>query len=302
MEDIVHRWEWRAFGARFPTAEHAFDELSPLGEPQITEETYLLGNDAVNVKIRFDLLDVKTLLEVDGNGLELWDPKLKTEFPIAASDVAAVHDVWGRATPRMDRDTYTMRQFLEELIAPDPDLSIAEVRKERVRYSVEGCMAELTSISVGDRSTRTVAVEYEDPEAVWAVVQKLGLAGYVNASYGHGLNCLLGKSPVRYGVIDIGTNSVKFHIGEEHPDRSWTRVVDRAAVTRLGEGLDETGEIQPEPLERTIRAVVEMVEEARSSGALAVAAVGTAALRLAANSQLAIDSIRERSGAEVQVV
>ena len=285
-----------------PAAEQVVGELNPVGEPQLTEETYLLGDEAVNVKIRFDLLDVKSLVDVDEHGLELWAPKLKTEFPISASDVAAVHDIWGRPTPRLDRDSYTMRQFVDELIAPDPDLGIAEIRKRRVRYSVDGCMSEMTSVTVGDRSTRTVAVESEDPEAVWAVVEKLSMTGYVNASYGDGLLRLLGQSPVRYAVIDIGTNSVKFHIGEQQPDRSWIRVVDRAAVTRLGESLDETGEIQPEPLERTIRAVVEMVEEAQSSNVLAVAAVGTAALRLAGNSQLAIDSIRERSGAEVQVV
>jgi exopolyphosphatase/guanosine-5'-triphosphate,3'-diphosphate pyrophosphatase len=137
---------------------------------------------------------------------------------------------------------------------------------------------------------------------VWAAVERMGLASHVNTSYGKGLLLLLGESPVRYGVVDIGTNSVKFHIGEQLPDRSWARHVDRAVVTRLGDGLGETGEIQPEPLERTTRAVVEMVEEARKSGALAIAAVGTAAMRNAANTRFAIDSIRERAGIEVEVL
>jgi exopolyphosphatase/guanosine-5'-triphosphate,3'-diphosphate pyrophosphatase len=302
MADIVHRWEWRVFGSRFPVAEAAFGGLTPLGDPQVTEETYLLGNDVVNVKIRFDLLDVKTLVEVDDNGLELWAPELKTEFPISAADVDTVHDIWGRTTRNLERDSYTRGQFLDELIAPDPDLDVAEVHKRRVRYSVDGCMGEMTDVTVRDRATRTLAVESEDRRALWAAVEKLGLAGHVNMSYSQGLSRLLGKSPVRYAVVDIGTNSVKFHVGEQHPDRSWSRIVDRAAVTRLGEGLDETGEIQQEPLERTIAAVVEMVEEARQLGALAIAAVGTAALRNAGNSQLAIRRIREQTGVEVQVL
>ena len=302
MEEIVHRWEWRVFGGRFPMAERAFAGLTPVGEPQTTEETYLLGNDAVNVKIRFDLLDVKTLIDVDENGLELWAPELKTEFPIPTEDVTTVHDIWGRPAPKLERDSYTRQQFVDELIAPDPELDIAEVRKRRVRYSVDGCMSEMTEVSVGDRSTRSLAVESEDQEALWAVVGKLGLAGHLNMSYSQGLSRLLGKSPVRYGVVDIGTNSVKFHIGEQHPDRSWTRFVDRAEVTRLGEGLDQSGDIQPEPLERTIGAVVEMVDEARESGALAVTAVGTAAMRNAANAQSVIHGIWEPTGVEVRVL
>jgi len=35
----------------------------------------------------------------------------------------------------------------------------------------------------------------------------------------------------RYAVIDVGTNSVKFHIGEKHADGTWTTVADRSDVT-----------------------------------------------------------------------
>ncbi len=52
----------------------------------------------------------------------------------------------------------------------------------------------------------------------------------------------------RYAVIDVGTNSVKFHIGERAADGSWRTVVDRAEVTRLGEGLDDSGRLEPEPI------------------------------------------------------
>ena len=66
-----------------------------------------------------------------------------------------------------------------------------------------------------------------------------------------------------YGVIDVGTNSVKFHIGERRADGSWTTLVDRAEVTRLGEGIAETGDIAPEAIERTVEAIAAMAAEAR---------------------------------------
>jgi exopolyphosphatase/guanosine-5'-triphosphate,3'-diphosphate pyrophosphatase len=163
-------------------------------------------------------------------------------------------------------------------------------------------MSELTSLTANGRVVKTIAAESENPDAVVAAVAKLGMSGHENMSYNRGLRCVLGLAPVRYAVIDIGTNSVKFHVGEQSPNGTWSRVVDRGDVTRLGEGLNETGEIQPEPLERTISAVEAMVAEAKENEALAIAAVGTAALRLASNSAQVVDSIRERAGVSVQVV
>ena len=58
----------------------------------------------------------------------------------------------------------------------------------------------------------------------------------------------------RYAVIDIGTNSVKFNISERRDDGSWSTVVDRADITRLGEGLQETGAISSDAMERTVAA------------------------------------------------
>ena len=84
-------------------------------------------------------------------------------------------------------------------------------------------------------------------------------------------------------MIDVGTNSVKFHIGERDPDGSWRAVVDRAEMTRLGEDLQVDGAISDEPLERTVAAIADMVEEARRHGVRAIAAVGTAGLRMANN-------------------
>jgi exopolyphosphatase/guanosine-5'-triphosphate,3'-diphosphate pyrophosphatase len=302
MNNVVYRWEWRVFGSRLDSAERVFSKLTPVEDPAETNETYLLGPDDVNVKIRFSLVDIKNLMDVDRNGLELWAPISKFEFPLSAREVTSVFDAWGLSTPDLVLNEYELDQFLDGLVAPHPDLEIVSVAKHRVRFSIEQCISELTTLTLNGRETKTVAAESENPEAVLAAVERLGISGHVNMSYNRGLRCLLGKAAVRYAVVDIGTNSVKFHIGEQSPDGSWSRVVDRAEVTRLGEGLDETGDIQPEPLYRTIRAVEGMVAEAKEKDTLAVAAVGTAAFRIASNSTLVTESIRQRSGVPVEVV
>ena len=107
----------------------------------------------------------------------------------------------------------------------------------------------------------------------------------------------------RYAVIDVGTNSVKFHIGERHADGTWTTVVDRAEVTRLGEGLEASGgAFTPAAIERTVAAIAGMATEAQREGAAAVAAVGTMGVRTASNSNDFIAAVARRSGVRIEVI
>jgi exopolyphosphatase / guanosine-5'-triphosphate,3'-diphosphate pyrophosphatase len=302
MTEIIHRWEWRAFGSRFPSPQAYLDELGAVGEPQESDEIYLVAPDASSLKIRFGVLDLKVLLETDRSGLQLWAPIAKVGFPADAAALSALFEAWGRAEPHLQRSSCTQQQFVEELIQPLDDVAVVEVHKRRVRYAPEGCMAEMTELTLDGTTVRTVAVEAADPTAVLSAVEEMGLRGYENASYARGLSCLLGRAPVRYAVIDVGTNSVKFHVGEQHPDGAWSRVLDRAEVTRLGEGLADRGEIQPDPMERTAETIARMAEEARSEDVMAVAAVGTAGMRMARNRDAVIARFRERAGIDVEVV
>jgi exopolyphosphatase/guanosine-5'-triphosphate,3'-diphosphate pyrophosphatase len=152
------------------------------------------------------------------------------------------------------------------------------------------------------RPTRTIAIESEDAAAVIAAVRSVGLGGVINTSYPKGLAALLDGEPERYAVIDVGTNSVKFHVAERGDGGAWRAVVDRAEITRLGEGLEEAGEIGAEPLDRTATAIAGMVDEATRADVRAIAAVGTAGLRLARNGDAAVEAIRDRTGVLVEVI
>ena len=107
---------------------------------------------------------------------------------------------------------------------------------------------------------------------------------------------------MRRAVIDIGTNSVKFCVGEKGDDGRWQELVERAEVTRLGEGLADTGALADEAVARTAAAIEAMVAEARERDADEVIAVATAGMRMASNPESLIDAVRERSGVEIRVI
>jgi exopolyphosphatase/guanosine-5'-triphosphate,3'-diphosphate pyrophosphatase len=105
-----------------------------------------------------------------------------------------------------------------------------------------------------------------------------------------------------YAVIDVGTNSVKFHIGEKLASGAWRTAVDRAEVTRLGEGLHPAGDLAAAAMERTLTAVCGMAAEARQHGVAALLAVGTMGLRTARNSALFLERVRSQCGVEIEVI
>jgi exopolyphosphatase / guanosine-5'-triphosphate,3'-diphosphate pyrophosphatase len=302
MAEIVPRWEWRAFGEHFGVAEDRFAELEP-ERIQESDEVYLLSRLVdENVKVRDDLLDVKELERVNRDGLEQWTPVLKASFPIPAAELEGVLARLRADVPALAREGYTLDQLLDELVRPSGDLLGVRVHKRRQRYTIGGCMTELTSLRTDVGETRTVAIESENADAVQATRRELGLDAVPNVSFPRGLKALAGFGGRRFAVIDVGTNSVKFHVSERAADGTWRTVVDRADVTRLGEGLDESGKLGAEPIARTLDAITGMVEEARNLGAEEIAAVGTAGLRIASNSAELIDAVRGRCGVEIEVI
>jgi exopolyphosphatase/guanosine-5'-triphosphate,3'-diphosphate pyrophosphatase len=295
---IVPRWEWRTFGPNFGAAEDRFAALAHERSEE-SDEVYVLarGSDA-SAKVRDGRMDVKRLLETNHDGLELWTPVLKAAFPLADDDARTLFEALGAPVPRHAGTAGT----LDELLGDSPDLLAVAVHKRRTHYMIGGCRAELTEMRTDAGATRTIAVESEDPAAVAAAVRELRLETRPVVCVARGLKALVGFGARRYAVIDVGTNSVKFHVGERRADGEWRTIVDRAEVTRLGEGLDEAGRLGAEPIARTAAAVEAMAAEARASGAEAIAAVGTAALRIAPNAAEFVAAVKAGSGLEVEVI
>ena len=306
MSALVPRWEWRGFGDELRAVESIFGRES---SKQVVEsdEVYVLsvrGTDGV--KVRDELMDVKHLLEVNDDGLEQWVPVMKTGFPVSATDVGSVLRALrvDAQSSRLARAAYTLPEFLDDVVGPHPDLLAVEVHKRRERYTVGGCMAEVSEISAGRGSTHTVAIESEDAKRVIQTVRDVGLASRPNVSLVRGLKAMVGFGVERFAVVDVGTNSVKFHIGERGADGKlahWSSTGPSRA--RLGDGLQETGRLQyPEPMERTVAAIAEMAEEARQHKVAAIAAVGTAGLRIAPNSADLVEAVQSRSGVLLEVI
>ena len=186
------RWEWRTFGDTFGDAEARLAALPPTRLDE-SEELYILSSRVEgSIKVRGGNLDVKRLERVSEDGLQQWRPVANAEFPIAATDVAALLAALDVSVPSLDREAYALDRLIDEVVAPHGDLLSVPVRKHRVHHVLDGCRAEVTLLRSGPRTTRTIAVEDEDPTLVRSTVEALGLWSRPNVSVPRGLIRLLG--------------------------------------------------------------------------------------------------------------
>jgi exopolyphosphatase/guanosine-5'-triphosphate,3'-diphosphate pyrophosphatase len=113
---------------------------------------------------------------------------------------------------------------------------------------------------------------------------------------------LMGRM-VRAAGIDCGTNSIRLLVGDVDVERGTIRDVERRLrIVRLGQGVDATGRLAPEAIERTLAAVTEYAARIKDLEADAVRMVATSATRDAANRGDFVRGVREILGVEPEVV
>lgn len=103
-------------------------------------------------------------------------------------------------------------------------------------------------------------------------------------------------------AIDIGSNSIKMSLGrmsENGKLEEFGQVVD---VVRLGQGVDRTGELDPERMEAAISTLRRFATEARAAGAADIVGVATEATRAARNGETFLERVRRDTGIDVRVI
>ena len=110
----------------------------------------------------------------------------------------------------------------------------------------------------------------------------------------------------RVAAIDCGTNSIRLLIADIDRSNGSTVLTDvhrEMRVVRLGQGVDATGELAPEALERTLAATADYARLIKEHGAEGrVRFVATSASRDARNRDVFVDGVRELLGLEPEVI
>lgn len=158
-----------------------------------SDDIYVLDPSGTeNANIREGVLDIKQLRQIDADGLELWEPVFKAHFPLSRSDLAAASAVWPLPLETLPRETYTIEQFIEEVISLRADLHVVRVNKSRRTFEFAGCITELVRLVVESRTLESFSLEHEDPKRILAALLTLAFDSHANTNYSLGLRRALG--------------------------------------------------------------------------------------------------------------
>jgi hypothetical protein len=196
MTHTTPRYEFRVFGL---DSVNVFIEALKLqgtaGRVRNIAEIYLMavGNSDYNIKIRNKALDIKTLVRQE-NGLEQWNPTEVGVFPLAKEKIKnEIFPALGVECPALDRDVYTLKEFMQELILVDPDIKVALTEKVRYAYDFADCICEYAEVQVNGALLHTLAIESENPDLVYNAMAKLNIGIEVeNVNYPKALKRVLG--------------------------------------------------------------------------------------------------------------
>ncbi|WP_405886754.1 Ppx/GppA phosphatase family protein [Streptomyces longwoodensis] len=107
----------------------------------------------------------------------------------------------------------------------------------------------------------------------------------------------------RVAAIDCGTNSIRLLVADAHPETGELTDLDRRmTIVRLGQGVDRTGRLAPEALERTFAACREYAAVIKEHGAERLRFVATSASRDAENRDEFVRGVLDILGVEPEVI
>ncbi|GGX68361.1 Ppx/GppA phosphatase family protein [Streptomyces minutiscleroticus] len=107
----------------------------------------------------------------------------------------------------------------------------------------------------------------------------------------------------RVAAVDCGTNSIRLLVADADPDTGELVDLDRRmTIVRLGQGVDRTGRLAPEALERTFAACREYAQVVKEHGAERIRFVATSASRDAENRDEFVGGVLDILGVEPEVI
>jgi exopolyphosphatase / guanosine-5'-triphosphate,3'-diphosphate pyrophosphatase len=108
----------------------------------------------------------------------------------------------------------------------------------------------------------------------------------------------------RVAAVDCGTNSVRLLIADIAGGKL-TELDRRMEIVRLGQGVDRTGRLAPDALDRTfaaMRGYAKLIAERAGDGPIPTRVVATSATRDAANRDAFVQGVLEIFGVEPEVI
>lgn len=119
------------------------------------------------------------------------------KFPMEGSVLKEeVFPAFGTEMPELERNVYTLDQYLEEIIKPHKDLVAVNVLKRRFAFTVNNTIAETATLFINGAEIQTVCIESTELDDLEKAKEMLGLEEYENINYLMAIKRIIGMEPM----------------------------------------------------------------------------------------------------------
>lgn len=106
---------------------------------------------------------------------------------------------------------------------------------------------------------------------------------------------------MRFAAIDVGSNTLRLLIADIR-DNILSRIYADRTITRLAQGIGNAGVLRQQNMETSVSALKDFSCSVTEYGVTRVKAVGTSALRDAANSRAFVDRVFQETGMGIEII
>ena len=105
-----------------------------------------------------------------------------------------------------------------------------------------------------------------------------------------------------YAAMDVGSNQLLLYIAKVENNKIVETLLDKGEITKLGEGVNQTGVLKEEAMDRTFKTLKDFKKSLDEYKVVDYKAVGTSALREAQNSSVFLSRVKDELGLEINVI
>ena len=183
---LTPRAEFRVFGKDIinDVQENMWNCKAVLYKARVMpEETYILSKNTneANVKVRDNLLDIKTKTGETPEGYEIFQPRGKFTFPMKKEELATILSHL-KVEISLDKDEYTFDEFCQ-MAHNHNQLAIVKVEKKRYGFTVNDVICEYAYVWMNGALVETACCESEDYDKMKTAVEALGIDKMPNTNY-----------------------------------------------------------------------------------------------------------------------
>lgn len=107
---------------------------------------------------------------------------------------------------------------------------------------------------------------------------------------------------MNFATIDVGSNSILLLIATVTEEGKIRPLLEKAEITRLSEKMNESGIINPEAMERSLKVLRKYTDLCHRNGVDRIVCIGTEGLRRAKNAQDFVQKVGELCGFKVEII